>query len=107
VAQTSSIGRPAVPLGSPSSTAADWPPASSAQQTWAAPGCSARSAATTFCAPARSGIGWTQAMKRLFLMISSWWTGARMVWGMGDKAQSINGKQKRQPGGWRFRLNLW
>jgi len=81
------MGRPAVPLGSPSSTAADCPPASSAQHTWQAPGCCAFKSLTTCCALARSVIGCTQPMKRLFLMISSLWTGAAMVNGMaGAKA---------------------
>src|SRR5688572_15857251 len=76
---TSSIGRPAVPPGSPSSLAADWPPAIKAQQTCAAPGCAARSPATTRNAASRSATGCTEPMKRLFLMTSSLWTAAASV----------------------------
>src|SRR5512140_103048 len=73
------MGRPAVPPGSPSSLAADCPPAMNAQQTCAACGCSARNWATTACAAARSGTACTQAMKRLFLMTSSLWAGCARV----------------------------
>src|SRR6218665_2584467 len=77
---TCSIGRPAVPPGSPSSTAADWPPARSAQQTCVAPGCWRHSAATAAWALARSAMGCTQPMQRLFLMMSSLCAGAARVW---------------------------
>ena len=80
---TSNMGRPAVPLGSPSSTAAECAPAGSAQHTCAAAGCCARNAATTFCAVARSATGCTQPMNRLFLISSSLLLGVARDWGMG------------------------
>ena len=54
-----------MPPGSPSSLAADCPPASSAQQTWLRPD-AARAAPTPGPAPARVGDRPTRAMKRLF-----------------------------------------
>ena len=51
---------------------ADCPPASSAQHTWRAPGCCAHSAATTFCAPARSLIGCTQPKSTKTTRPSGW-----------------------------------
>ena len=79
---TSSMGRPAVPPGSPSSLAAECPPAIRAQQTCDASGWRALSVATLAWAAGRSATGSTQAMKRLFLMISSAWTGLASVNGM-------------------------
>ena len=47
-----------------------------------APGCCAFQSLTTCCALARSGIGCTQPMQGLLLMIRPLWKGEAMVSGM-------------------------
>ncbi|MNY69240.1 hypothetical protein D3C86_2071430 [compost metagenome] len=75
-----SIGRPAVPPGSPSSLNRYWLPSFQAQQLCEAPGSDIR--AMKACASSMLATGAAWAMKRLFLISSRYSAGADSVKGI-------------------------
>jgi hypothetical protein len=79
------MGRPAVPDGSPSSDIPECPPASSAQQTWFASGCSVRRRPTSASAASRSATGIATAMNRLRRTSTSALTGEERVYGTAQR----------------------
>ena len=69
--QRRSAGNSSGPVAANRATLVVWPKKHSMSSCWAL---------------ARSAIGWTQPMKRLFLISRSLWTGAARVWGMGRRS---------------------